>query len=257
MSVATNLYLDYWKSMVLSADAITEIEDKVTFFVFTDRPEVAEKFASELNNVSVTAFKIPQYGWPEATLLRYKIFDSHRDSLDSEILMHLDADMLFVSNPWSRVRERLLRNSICLVEHPGFWRPTGASRLVLYALRPLLAYKDLRLRIKRGGIGAWECDEKSSAFVARKLRKKYFCGGTWFGKQNSIIDLINELSRQVNGDLEKNIIAIWHDESHINKWAVEHHHADESPVLCFDETYPQIKELKPLIIAVRKDEKTR
>jgi len=257
MSVATNIYLDYWKSMVRSADAVTDIIDSVTFFVFTDRPEVAEKFAAELEHVRVKAFKIQKYGWPEATLLRYQIFDSYGANLDSEILMHLDADMLFASNPWSRIKAQISRNSICLVEHPGFWRPTGVSRLVLYVTRPVLAYKDLRLKIKRGGLGAWECDAKSSAFVARDERVKYFCGGTWFGRRDSIIKLINELSIRVSDDTQKNITAIWHDESHINRWAIENHHAIETPELCFDQTYPQIKNLKPVIIAVRKSEKTR
>lgn len=257
MSVATNIYLDYWKSMVRSADGLTNIIDEVTFFVFTDKPEEAEKFALELKHVRVRAFKIPQYGWPEATLLRYQIFDSYSTSLDSKILMHLDADMLFASNPWSRVRAQLSRNSICLVEHPGFWRPTGVSRLILYVSRPVLAYKDLRLRIKRGGLGAWECDAKSSAFVSRESRMKYYCGGTWFGKRDSIIKLISELSIKVNDDIKKNIIAIWHDESHINRWATENHHSNENPELCFDQTYPQIKRLTPAIIAVRKSEKTR
>ena len=131
------------------------------------------------------------------------------------------------------------------------------SRVLLYVARPVLAYKDMRLRIKRGGLGAWECDVKSTAFVARESRTKYFCGGTWFGKRDSIIDLVNSLSTRVGEDLEKNIIAIWHDESHINRWAIENHHGDETPDLCFDETYAQIKKFKPSIIAVRKSEKTR
>jgi hypothetical protein len=257
MSVATNLYLDYWKRMVQSAESVSKIEDQVTFFVFTDDPENAEIFAQDLKNVAVKAFGIEPYGWPEATLLRYAIFSSQIDEMKSDILMHLDADMLFSTNPWSRVRSKLVREKICLVLHPGFWRPMGAQRIVLYASHPILACKDLRIRIKEGGLGTWEENPKSEAYVSRKLRKNYFCGGTWFGKNEAIKDLLKKLEHQVSSDRDRNITAKWHDESHINNWATENRHTIENPELCFDETYPQIRNLTPSIIAVRKFEKTR
>ncbi len=257
MSVATNVYLDYWKSMVRSAESVTSIDDNLTFFVFTDKLEETKKFASEMKKVSIKAFKIPEYGWPEATLLRYQIFDSHSKSLDTEILMHLDADMLISSNPWMRIREQLLGNAICLVLHPGFWRPAGVSKFILYATHPSLLYRDLHMKIKRGGLGSWENDSKSCAFVDRKFRNKYFCGGAWFGNRSAVLELIKELSLRVSLDLERNVIASWHDESHINKWATENKHSTDTPELCFDSTYPQIKKLKPMIIAVRKSDKTR
>ncbi len=257
MSVATNLYLDYWKSMVQSAELVSKIEDKVTFFVFTDDPENAVIFAKDLKNVVVRAFEIEPYGWPEATLLRYAIFSSHMHEMKSDILMHLDADMLFSNNPWSRVRSRLVTERICLVLHPGFWRPTGAQRVAFYSSHPVLAYKDLIMKIKKGGLGAWEENPKSEAYVARKFRKKYFCGGTWFGENEAIENLLNKLEHQVSSDRNKNITAKWHDESHINNWATENRHAIEIPEMCFDETYPQIRKLTPSIIAVRKIGKTR
>jgi hypothetical protein len=257
MSVATNLYLDYWKKMVLSADRVTKIEDKVKFYVFTDQPLEAELFSKDLANVNVEAFEIPSYGWPEATLLRYEIFSARFELLDAEILMHLDADMLFNANPWDRVKKQLDKDCVCLVAHPGFWRPKGAKLFGLYVLNPFLFYRDLRMMISRGAIGAWENDQRSLAYVAREFRRTYFCGGTWFGTRNSIGELLRNLANNVASDSKSGIVAIWHDESHINSWAVKNIHGSENPELCFDLTYPQIKKLTPVIIAVRKVEKTR
>jgi hypothetical protein len=257
MSVATNLYLDYWKAMVQSAEIVSRIEDQVTFFVFTDNPSEVRNFSQILSNVKVKAFEIPPYGWPEATLLRYQVFESKMDQMDTDLLMHLDADMLFSNNPWSRIKKNLVTEKVCLVSHPGFWRPTGCGRLALYLRHPLLAYKDARITFKQGGLGAWEGDRKSQAFVSRKDRKEYFCGGTWFGKRIAINDLLTKLAKQVSDDIENNYIAKWHDESHLNRWATENKHGIENPELCFDETYPQMRDLKPTIIAVRKNEKTR
>ena len=257
MSVATNLYLDYWKTMVLSADQVTKIADKVKFYVFTDQPSEVELFSKKLVNVKVKAFEIPSYGWPEATLLRYEIFNARFDLLDSEFLMHLDADMLINANPWERVKKQLDKETVCLVAHPGFWRPNGLELFWLYALNPVLFYRDIRMMISRGAIGAWESDQRSKAYVARKLRKTYFCGGTWFGTRNSIGELLSNLADKVESDSKREIVAKWHDESHINSWAVKNSHGSENPELCFDLTYPQIKKMTPLIIAVRKVEKTR
>ncbi len=257
MSVATNLYLDYWKSMVQSAEIISKPEDEVTFFVFTDNLSEAEIFARGLKNVKVRAFEINPYRWPEATLLRYQIFASRMDQMNTDVLMHLDADMLISKNPWARVKQKLDSEKVCLVSHPGYWRPIGSRRIWLYVCHPLLAYRDLRIRMRQGGLGAWESDPISTAYVPRKFRRNYFCGGTWFGTHDAIKELVFILSQQVTADLGKHYIAKWHDESHINRWAIENHHTTENPELCFDETYPQIKHLTHSIIAVRKTQKTR
>jgi hypothetical protein len=108
-----------------------------------------------------------------------------------------------------------------------------------------------------GGLGSWEEKVESDAFVPRHLRKKYFCGGVWFGKRESIFALLKNLSNATENDLKKGIIAVWHDESHLNRWASENVHGEESPELCFDETYPQLHGLSPSVTAVRKTLKTR
>jgi hypothetical protein len=257
MSVATNVYLDYWKAMVQSANSVSNPEDAVTFFVFTDNPKEAESFAQKLKNVRVRTFEIEPYRWPEATLLRYQIFETNIRELDTDILMHLDADMFIASNPWPRIKASLLENEICLVKHPGFWRPKGIEKLFLYASNPLMLYRDMRLMIVKNGLGSWESNENSKAFVKRGLRTNYYCGGTWYGQNQSISKLLNGLAKQVNEDLEKGVIADWHDESHINKWSTENVHASENPELCYDGTYPQLKRLKPIIIAVRKPQTVR
>lgn len=243
--------------MVKSAEALTGEEDRVTFFVFTDNPLEAKKFAAEISRVQVRIFEIDSYGWPEATLLRYQIFESRIKEMDADILMHLDADMLITSNPWPRIRKALLQSRICLVKHPGFWRPKGIERLFLYVKNPVMVYRDVRLRFEKGGLGSWESNAHSQAFVARKSRFNYYCGGTWFGKSESIREMLKILSKQVSEDLQRNIIANWHDESHLNKWAIENLHGDENPELCFDGTYPQLRQLRPVIVAVRKPQTVR
>lgn len=257
MTVATNLYLDYWKDLVRSTDPVSLKTDLVKFFVFTDDPKAAMEIASELKNVEVCAIQIPPYKWPEATLLRYRIFFENLDKVDAEILVHLDADMIVNTNPWRQILESLDKYDVCLVRHPGFWRSSSFKRLAIYFRNPSLIIADVKQKISIGGLGSWEDNVESNAFVLRSLRKKYFCGGVWFGRRESIRELLIKLSTSTENDLEKGIIAVWHDESHLNRWASENFHGEESPELCFDETYPQLRGLSPSITAVRKTLKTR
>lgn len=257
MSVATNIYLEYWKTMVLSADAVTLIQDRVTFFVFTDAPAAVDDFKKQLKNVEVRAFETLPYRWPDATLLRYQIFDSQIESLNTDLLMHLDADMQFRFNPWDRIKGKIEKDLVCLVEHPGYWRPSGKRLVNLYISHPLLYLRDLRLKLIYGNIGAWERNHSSKAYVKKAKRKKYYCGGTWFGERIAIGKLIRKLKQDVVSDQKQNLIAIWHDESHLNKWATENNYGIETPELCFFEKYKHLNELTPVIVAVEKTESTR
>lgn len=257
MSVATNIYFDYWKRMVQSADDHTAKSDQVTFFVFTERIDEVPRFSRTLRNVTVIGFKIPALVWPEATLLRYQIFSESFPSMERHILVHLDADMIFVANPWNLIRSALQEKEICLVHHPGYWRPRGFQKLSLYFSHPNILYRDLRTKFRLGGLGAWETRSKSKAFVPRISRHVYFCGGIWFGRRMAISALMRSLAQTTHEDNLQDLIAVWHDESHLNRWASTNSHGSVTPEFCFDETYPQLSQLNPLIVAVRKLKKTR
>jgi hypothetical protein len=257
VSVATNIYLNYWKQMVSSANSLTKKSDLVTFTVFTDNPIEAIKFGNTLDNIKVEVFQIPAYRWPDATLLRYSIIEDHYSDLKTDILVYLDADMLIVANPWESVKRSLANEGMCFVQHPGYWRPNKLKRILFYFAEPSRLLADVLIWTSNGGIGAWEKDKRSKAFVPRNKRKRYYCGGIWFGKRKSFLHLIRELSENTKFDSANSIIARWHDESHLNFWSSQNTHAFVSPEFCFDDSYKYLNELSPVVLAVRKKERTR
>jgi hypothetical protein len=257
MTIATNVYIDYWAEMIQSADKYPSKQFEIVFHVFTDNFDRAQKVAQKLKNVQVQVHQTPAYAWPEATLLRYSVFSECADNLNQDYLMHLDADMLFVSSPWEELQETLQNFPICLIQHPGFWRASGASRARFYKTNPGFLLKDLYRIIENGALGAWEKNVKSTAYVPRKLRYRYFCGGIWFGKRSAIQRLIADLAKNVSEDSSNGIMAKWHDESHLNKWSSQNQHEVLGPKFCFDTTYPQLVDLEPIILAIRKKELTR
>jgi hypothetical protein len=46
----------------------------------------------------------------------------------------------------------------------------------------------------------------------------YWQGCFWGGKVPAALAMIDELEARVNRDLENDIVALWHDETHINKY---------------------------------------
>jgi hypothetical protein len=65
--------------------------------------------------------------------------------------------------------------------------------------------------------GAFEVDKKSLACVDESDDLSvYYQGCVWGGRVPDVIEMINNLDNNVRDDLEKNVIAKWHDESHIN-----------------------------------------
>jgi hypothetical protein len=49
----------------------------------------------------------------------------------------------------------------------------------------------------------------------------YYQGCLWGGKVPDVLEMIEELESRVNEDLKNNVIAVWHDESHMNKYFIE------------------------------------
>jgi hypothetical protein len=229
--------------------------DSVHLYLFTDSVREADFFASQLKNLAVTIIEIPPYTWPEATLYRYRIYSKHAESLHGDILMHLDADMIINADFVSKIKNLFRNSGMALVAHPGFWRPKRATSLLrLYFMNPKKLYSDFKMKVFMGGLGSWEVHDTSSAYVPRKNRQRYVCGGTWLGTRKEFLDLAKSLDENVRTDESNGVLAIWHDESHLNHWASRNSYIQLTPEYCFDSSYPQLRSITPLITAVDKNQ---
>lgn len=252
VTVATNHYIHYWEKMVESFHKnVSEFE--LTFHVFTEQLENVEVFCKLHPEISVKVHKIEALGWPLATLYRYKLINSVSDELSEMILMHLDADMLVRAKFDLSFSEDLWKGGIGLVAHPGFWRPRGPELVKLYLRHPRKIVEDFRSIAENGGLGSWCDNPASTSFVPKKMRSAYYCGGTWMGRNTEFKKMISDLDDSVSQDEKSGVMATWHDESHLNKWATSNLHSTLTPSYCYDPSYPQLKSLKEIIRAVDKN----
>ena len=251
-SVATNIYFDYWKNMVISADKYLFNQNAKHFHVFTDR-QVDVNFEKGLSNKSkIHVHKISNLQWPLATLNRYKLISEIGPKIDNQVFMHLDADMIVVPNQDQDLGRFLKKKHISLIRHPGYWRVQFPNRFKFYINFPKFFVKDIILLLKFGGLGTWSRDGKSRAFVQRKNRSKYFCGAVWFGEKAEILKFVKELSTITDIDLDRGSIPAWNDESYLNYWATKNSFVELEPKFCYAEDYANLIYLNPTIIAINK-----
>lgn len=256
VTIATDRYIGFWSELLKSALNFIDLGINVEWVVFTNMSTSLTPKELE-SRIKVTIIEQDSLVWPYPTLLRYGLISENAEKLNGQILMHLDADMLFVA-PMAKENLGLGRTSpfIKLIPHPGYFRPNGAARLALYLRHPELVLRDIRILVRYGAMGTWEVRKSSLAYVPREKRKLYVCGGTWFGTRNEILEMCHNLSMRVDEDLSREVIAVFHDESHLNWYASNFGVEIGSPRMCFDPSYPQLLGFAPIIEAVDKSKKT-
>lgn len=200
-----------------------------TFLVFTDG-----KLEDPPKNI------IPYYQehleWPYITLTRFEIINSARDEISkNDLLVFLDADTLVV--------DTVEEHEFISMEHDLFGVHHPCHHLGMPPHNKLP--------------GAFETNTLSLAYVDTQKESPtvYYQGCLWGGKVPEVLDMIDELQDRVNKDLEKNVIAVWHDESHINKYFIEN--KDKVNTLGPEYAYPEVFagycDFEPKIVHLAKD----
>jgi len=192
--IATNKYTQFLQPLIESADNFFLRGFDITYFVFTNQ-EI--NISSARNIVKIN---VEHKEWPWMTLGRYKIFSNNSEKLsEMDYLFYCDADMRFVNH----VGQEILSERV-VTQHPGFL----------------------------GGRGTPETNPISTACIYPHEKLQYFAGGFNGGDKSEYLKMSKTISQNIDKDLEKNFIAIWHDESHINRYMI-----DNPPTKILDPSY--------------------
>lgn len=252
-TIATDKYFEYWVSLVESAKKYLSKDISTQWIVFTNRSEDLAQKIELTSDMDLIVQPINGLEWPLPTLLRYSFINSVKNLVSGKEFMYLDADMLFMNH--IDKLDNLVHNpekKITLIMHPGFYRCSGLELAIFYLRNIKFIFKDLKLKIRYGSLGTWETKRISMAFVERSKRKKYVCGGVWFGEKNAVLEMCELLASRVLKDYSNNVVAKYHDESHLNWFATESEVTLLGPEYCFEQSYPQISSIFPKILAVNK-----
>jgi len=195
---ATGKYDVFANQLIRSARQFFLTDKQVNYFVFTDG------VVEEAEDVVIV--HQPRLGWPYDTMMRFEIYLNHKELFkDFDYVFAVDADMLFVDY----IGEEILGDLVGTI-HPGFYNSRGT----------------------------YETRRKSKACVRPREGEYYFAGGFYGGKRENFILLLKETSKNIREDLKRNIIAIWHDESHLNRYFIDHPPTVKlSPSYCYPESW--------------------
>lgn len=196
--MATGRYAALAQQLISSARTYFCRHHTVTYFVFTDGT-IAQ--ADDIKTIYQE-----KLGWPFDTLLRFEVYLKNRAALeDMDYVFATDADMLFVAD----VGDEILSDRVATV-HPGFV----------------------------GNCGTPERNSISQAYIAQGVPNSYFAGGFYGGTRDAFFHLIERCAANIRIDLEKKYVAIWHDESHLNRYFVDFPPTKIlSPDYCWPEQY--------------------
>jgi histo-blood group ABO system transferase len=126
-------------------------------------------------------------GYPETTLKRYHLFLEHEEFIKRyDYAFYVDIDALFVKP----VGQEIFSAGITATLHHGYIGQPVAHTL--------------------------ERNPQSAAYM--KDAKVYYCGGFNGGTTEAYLRMARTIRGQVDSDSLKGITAVWHDESHLNKY---------------------------------------
>jgi hypothetical protein len=241
----TNGYEKYLNNLILSSLNKFKTFSSFKFYIFTDNPTRVEQFKNYQNQQFLEVIPINTLGWPDASLKRFEIYWKYKELFEEEILVSIDADMYFLQDLVFEKDPSDWNYELAFVSHPGY-----SDKLVFRSTQDFL--RRISRRIRYGGDGSWETSKSSTAFVPRRLRKTYCCGGVWFGRRISFLDTCKILAEKVWVDKDNGVMPIWHDESYLNSLVA----ALENPTIlssryCYDPNLGNHYS-SPIILAVNK-----
>ena len=180
--MATGKYISFVEPLLKSAATYFLPNQNVTYFIFTDGDVPKIPNVVKINQ--------PQLGWPYDSMMRFATYYQNRNALTNmDYLFSCDADMRFVDF----VGDEILQNRVATI-HSNY----------MFDQKP------------------YETNPLSTACINRGNGKHYFAGAFYGGTKTAFLHLARTNAKNIDIDLARGIIALVNDESHLNKYFVDH-----------------------------------
>lgn len=204
--ICTGKYTVFWPEFFSSYEKNFLKKSEVHYYVFTD----ADKLEGEETGRVHKKFQ-KKLGWPNDTLMRFHMFKTIEDELKSyDFIYFMNANCECVA-PVTEEEFLPQDKNLVVVKHPGFYNKTPLEF-------------------------TYDRNPKSTAYIPEGEGNVYVCGGINGGTSSAFIELIDTLVHNIDEDKKNGIIALWHDESHINHYILNRHdYRLLSPSYCFAE----------------------
>lgn len=200
LNIATNKYINFVEQLLESVEENFLNGHDISALVFTNH-EIEEVS----DNVKIS--QIEHEPWPIPTLKRYHYFMSEAEYISQfDYCFYMDVDMRIED----KVGDEILGDLVA-TQHPGFW------------------WKDKNQF-------SYERRQISTAYVPMGEGKMYYAGGFNGGKPEYFLKMSEKIVKNVDKDFENDLVAVWHDESHMNRYLIDNPPTVElNPSYCYPE----------------------
>lgn len=185
----------FLKLFLETAEQHFMVGHRVNYYVFTDRPADMPRVALGEGR-RLVLLQVPGAArWQDVSMRRMQMisdFCERRFLREVDFLMCVDVDMRFRDHVGVEILSPLFGTL-----HPGFY---GATRQAFtYERRP-----------------------QSQAYIPRDQGDFYYLGGFFGGSVSEVHWLTAACHQAMMADRANGIEAVWHDESHLNRYLLDH-----------------------------------
>lgn len=206
--ICTGKYNIFWADFFTSAEQYFVPGAEKEYFVFTDDDGLPYK-----DDPKVHVYRQERLDWPYATLMRFSIFYRAEKVLRGfDYIFFFNANAQFIRPVTAaEILPSPQEEGLTVVLHPGYYN------------------KSLKL------LPFEKTQKGSTAYMPREARKQYFQGCLNGGTAGAYMQLVETLMHNTQADLDKGIIAVWHDESHLNRYMAGRHPKVLTPAYAYPE----------------------
>ena len=229
--ICTGNYINYLSELIETTQQHFLTKYPKIYIISTDQTEKVKKICDKYKVKCLVKF-IDKKGFPLDTLYRFKylLYFDVEIELICDVIYYIDVDMKILDNVGDDI---LPSKDLPLIgtKHPGFAHTNNKN-------------------------GSPETNEKSTAYILpTKYKECYIAGGFNGGITHYFLKMAKELNHMIDIDKSNDIIARWHDESHLNRYLLDNF--DKFKILstdyCYPENYHEEIPGTPKILALSKD----
>ncbi|KAM7093532.1 histo-blood group ABO system transferase isoform 1-T1 [Molossus nigricans] len=192
---AIKKYVVFLKLFLETAEEHFMVGHRVIYYVFTDRPQDVPRVPLRKGR-RLVVLQVPAAArWQDVSMRRMEMisdFCARRFLREVAFLVCTDVDMRFRDHMGVEILSPLFATL-----HPGFY---GATRQTFtYERRP-----------------------QSQAYIPKDQGDFYYLGGLFGGSVSEVHRLTTACHQAMTTDRANGIEAVWHDESHLNRYLLDH-----------------------------------